>query len=222
MNYLTFVKMEIKATEYLISSPDVSNCPKGTLPEIAFIGRSNVGKSSLINMLSNKKELAKVSSSPGKTQMINHFLINKNMFWVDLPGYGFAKVSQTKRGTWTKMIWHYIEKRENLQTLFVLIDSRHTPQKMDIEFVNKLGEKAIPFTLIFTKADKESQKEVGDNVRLFKAALLKTWDELPPYFISSAHKRLARTEILEYIETLRKNYVPAEKLKASAESNPIH
>ena len=160
--------MEVKSTEYLISSPDVESCPKGTLPEVAFIGRSNVGKSSLINMLSNKKELAKVSSSPGKTQMINHFLINKNMFWVDLPGYGFAKVSQTKRGTWTKMIWNYVEKRDNLQTLFVLIDSRHTPQRMDIDFVNKLGEKAIPFTLVFTKADKESQKEVSEHVSQFK------------------------------------------------------
>jgi GTP-binding protein len=205
--------MEIKSTEYLISSPEVENCPKGTLPEVAFIGRSNVGKSSLINMLTNKKELAKVSSSPGKTQMINHFLINKNMFWVDLPGYGFAKVSQAKRGTWTKMIWNYVEKRENLQTLFVLIDSRHTPQKMDIEFVNKLGEKAIPFTLVFTKADKESQKEVSDHVMQFKKELLKTWAELPTIFISSAVKRLARKEILTYIEELRSAYIPVEKLK---------
>ncbi|HOZ52478.1 MAG TPA: ribosome biogenesis GTP-binding protein YihA/YsxC [Chitinophagaceae bacterium] len=209
--------MEIKSTEYLISSPEVENCPKGTLPEVAFIGRSNVGKSSLINMLTNKKELAKVSSSPGKTQMINHFLINKNMFWVDLPGYGFAKVSQAKRGTWTKMIWNYVEKRENLQTLFVLIDSRHTPQKMDIEFVNKLGEKAIPFTLVFTKADKESQKEVSEHVGQFKKELLKTWAELPTIFISSAVKRLARNEILAYIEALRAAYIPAEILKEKTE-----
>ena len=209
--------MEVKSTEYLISSPDVESCPKGTLPEVAFIGRSNVGKSSLINMLSNKKELAKVSSSPGKTQMINHFLINKNMFWVDLPGYGFAKVSQTKRGTWTKMIWNYVEKRDNLQTLFVLIDSRHTPQRMDIDFVNKLGEKAIPFTLVFTKADKESQKEVSEHVSQFKKELLKTWAELPVIFVSSAVKRLARKEILEFIEQLRLHYIPAEKLKEQAE-----
>ncbi len=209
--------MEVKSTEYLISSPDVGSCPKGTLPEVAFIGRSNVGKSSLINMLTNKKELAKVSSSPGKTQMINHFLINKNMFWVDLPGYGFAKVSQVKRGTWTKMIWNYVEKRENLQTLFVLIDSRHIPQRMDIDFVNKLGQKAIPFTLVFTKADKESQKEVSEHVSMFKKELLKTWDELPTIFISSAVKRLARKEILEFIEQLRTQYVPAEKLKEQAE-----
>ena len=210
--------MEVKSTEYLISSPDIDHCPKGILPEIAFIGRSNVGKSSLINMLTNKKELAKVSSSPGKTQMINHFLINKNMFWVDLPGYGFAKVSQSKRMSWTKMIWNYVEKRENLQTLFVLVDSRHTPQKMDIEFVNKLGEKAIPFTLVFTKADKESQKEVSEHVAMFKKVLLKTWAELPPIFVSSAVKRLARKEILAYIETLRAAYIPAEILKGSTKS----
>ncbi len=209
--------MEIKSTEYLISSPDISNCPKGILPEVAFIGRSNVGKSSLINMLTNKKELAKVSSSPGKTQLINHFLINKNMYWVDLPGYGFAKVSQAKRGAWTKMIWNYVEKRENLQTLFVLIDSRHTPQSMDIDFVNKLGQKAIPFTLVFTKADKESQKEVSEHVSQFKQALLKTWDELPTIFVSSAVKRLARKEILEYVEQLRINYIPAEQLKEKTE-----
>lgn len=206
--------MEVKSAEYLISSPDVGQCPKGYLPEVAFIGRSNVGKSSLINMLSNKKELAKVSSSPGKTQMINHFMINHNMYWVDLPGYGFAKVSQSQRLSWKKMIWNYIEKRENLQTLFVLIDSRHEPQRMDIEFVNKLGEKAIPFTIVFTKADKETQKEVSDHVSRFKKELLKTWAELPPLFVTSAVKRLARKEMLEYIEKLRANYVPAEKLKA--------
>lgn len=139
------------------------------------------------------------------------------MFWVDLPGYGFAKVSQTKRGAWTKMIWNYVEKRENLQTLFVLIDSRHTPQSMDIAFVNKLGEKAIPFTIVFTKADKESQKEVAEHVHLFKEQLLKTWAELPTIFVTSAVKRLARKEMLEYIEQLRAAYVPAEKLKEQEE-----
>lgn len=213
--------MEILHTEYLISSPDITHCPKGILPEVAFIGRSNVGKSSLINMLSNKKELAKVSSSPGKTQMINHFLINKNMFWVDLPGYGFAKVSQSKRMAWAKMIWTYVEERENLQTLFVLIDSRHTPQKMDIEFVNKLGAKAIPFTIVFTKADKESQKEVSEHVSQFKNALLKTWSELPPIFVTSAVKRLARKEMLAYIEKLRASYIPAEVIKQSMEDEKL-
>ncbi len=213
--------MEIFHTEYLISSPDINHCPKGNLPEIAFIGRSNVGKSSLINMLTNKKELAKVSSSPGKTQMINHFLINKNMYWVDLPGYGFAKVSQSKRVAWAKMIWTYVEERENLQTLFVLIDSRHTPQKMDIEFVNKLGSKAIPFTIVFTKADKESQKEVSEHVTQFKKALLATWSELPPIFVTSAVKRLARKEMLAYIEKLRLAYVPAEVIKQSIEEEKL-
>jgi GTP-binding protein len=168
-------------------------------------------------MLTNKQELAKVSSSPGKTQLINHFLINKNMYWVDLPGYGFAKVSQTKRTAWAKMIWNYVEQRENLQTLFVLIDSRHTPQKMDIEFINKLGSKAIPFTLVFTKADKESQKEVSEHVAQFKKELLKTWAELPPVFVTSAVKRLARKEMLAYVEELRSKYVPAALLKQEPE-----
>jgi GTP-binding protein len=212
--------MEIKATEYLISSPEVGMCPAGNLPEIAFIGRSNVGKSSLINMLSNKKELAKISSSPGKTQMINHFLINKNMYWVDLPGYGFAKVSQVKRRAWTKMIWNYVEQRENLQTLFVLVDSRHTPQQLDLDFINQLGSKAIPFTIVFTKADKDSQRNVSEHVHQFKQALLKSWAELPPIFVSSAVKRLGRNEILRYIENLRTAYVPAEKLKTISAEDP--
>lgn len=195
--------MEIKSIEYLISSPSVDLCPKEIKPEIAFIGRSNVGKSSLINMLSNKKEVAKVSSSPGKTQMINHYLVNKEMFWVDLPGYGFAKVAQSTRKTWTKMIWDYVEKRVQLMSLLVLIDSRHTPQKPDLEFIQKLGEKGIPFALIFTKADKESQKEVSGNVAKFKQALLKNWEALPPVFVSSAVKRLGRKEILTFIDELK-------------------
>jgi GTP-binding protein len=205
--------MEVKFTEYLISNPDVKGCPKADKPEIAFIGRSNVGKSSLINMLSNKKELAKISSSPGKTQLINHFLINKNMYWVDLPGYGFAKVSQAKRGAWTKMIWNYVEQRTNLMTLFVLVDSRHTPQKMDLEFVNKLGEKGIPFTIVFTKADKESQKEVAEHVAMFKRELLKTWEALPTIFITSSVKRLARKEMLDYIGELSNDFVEVEVKK---------
>jgi GTP-binding protein len=150
--------MDVKFSEFLISNTDIAKCPKADKPEVAFIGRSNVGKSSLINMLSNRTDLAKISSTPGKTQLINHFLINKEMYWVDLPGYGFAKVAQTKRAEWTKMIWNYVENRENLLTLFVLVDSRHAPQQKDIDFINKLGEKGVPFSLIFTKADKESQK----------------------------------------------------------------
>ncbi|MFZ4751790.1 MAG: ribosome biogenesis GTP-binding protein YihA/YsxC [Chitinophagaceae bacterium] len=194
--------MEVKHAEYLISNEDIAKCPTPDKPEIAFIGRSNVGKSSLINMLSNKKELAKVSSTPGKTQLINHFLINKDMYWVDLPGYGFAKVSQQKRHAWTKMIWNYVEKRENLLTLFVLIDGRHTPQKPDLDFINKLGQKGVPFTLLFTKADKETQKEVSKNVQLFKQTLLNQWESLPPIFVTSAVKRLGRKEVLNYIEML--------------------
>lgn len=198
--------MEVKSTEFIISNTDVSKCPKPDKPEVAFIGRSNVGKSSLINMLSHKTDLAKVSSTPGKTQLINHFLINKDMYWVDLPGYGFAKVSQSKRGEWTKMIWNYTESRENLLTLFVLIDSRHTPQQKDLEFINKLGEKGVPFSILFTKADKETQKEVSANVNLFKKALLNYWEELPPIFVTSAVKRLGRKQVLDYIGQLKDDY----------------
>lgn len=198
--------MEVKSTEFIISNTDVSKCPKPDKPEVAFIGRSNVGKSSLINMLSHKTDLAKVSSTPGKTQLINHFLINKDMYWVDLPGYGFAKVSQSKRGEWTKMIWNYTESRENLLTLFVLIDSRHTPQQKDLEFINKLGEKGVPFSILFTKADKETQKEVNANVNLFKKALLNYWEELPPIFVTSAVKRLGRKQVLDYIGQLKDDY----------------
>lgn len=194
--------MEVKFAEYLISNEDSSKCPKADKPEVAFIGRSNVGKSSLINMLSTKRELAKVSSTPGKTQLINHFLINKNMYWVDLPGYGFAKVSQSKRHAWTKMIWTYLEQRTNLLTVFVLIDSRHSPQQVDIDFINKLGEKGVPFTIIFTKADKETQKQVSLNVTMFKKEMLKYWEELPPCFVTSSEKRLGRKEVLNYMSLL--------------------
>ena len=203
--------MEIVKAEFIISNTDITKCPKPDMPEVAFIGRSNVGKSSLINMLANKKSMAKTSSTPGKTQLINHFLINKNMYWVDLPGYGYAKVSQSQRGTWTKMIWNYVEQRKNLMTLFVLVDSRHTPQQMDLAFVNKLGEKGIPFTIIFTKADKESQKDVANHVSLFKKAMLKTWEHLPPIFVSSSEKRLGRKEILTYIGELVAAFEPLPK-----------
>ena len=206
--------MEVKFTEFLISNTDIAKCPKADKPEVAFIGRSNVGKSSLINMLSNKTDLAKISSTPGKTQLINHFLINKDMYWVDLPGYGFAKVAQTKRGEWTKMIWNYVENRENLMTLFVLVDSRHVPQQKDIDFINKLGEKGVPFSLIFTKADKETQKEVSTNVNLFKQNLLKYWEELPPIFVTSSIKRLGRRQVLEYIHSLKEIFYAEQSKKA--------
>lgn len=195
--------MEVKSAEFVISNTDISKCPKPNMPEFAFIGRSNVGKSSLINMLANKQSMAKTSSTPGKTQLINHFIINKKMYWVDLPGYGFAKVSQSKRGDWTKMIWEYIEQRANLANLFVLIDSRHSPQAKDIDFINKLGEKQIPFSIIFTKADKELQKVVSANIKSFKTALSKTWDEMPIAFVSSAVKRQGRKEILEFIDSMQ-------------------
>jgi GTP-binding protein len=206
--------MEVKKAIYIISSPKMELCPAPTLPEVAFIGRSNVGKSSLINMLSNKRELAKVSSNPGKTQMINHFNINDNMFWVDLPGYGFAKVSQAMRKDWKKMIMDYLEKRENLATVFVLIDSRVTPQKHDIDFINTLGQKGIAFNIVFTKADKSKQTEVAHNVKTHLAALHKYWEELPKHFITSAEKRLGRKEMLGYMDEIIEEWEAKEKEEA--------
>jgi GTP-binding protein len=205
--------VNIKSATYVISSPTVEQCPKPDKPEYAFIGRSNVGKSSLINMICNNQKLAKTSNSPGKTQMINHFLIeditektNKVNSWylVDLPGYGYAKVAQGKRKQWVKMIEHYIRKRESLLNLFVLIDSRHTPQEIDISFINQLGEWKIPFAIVFTKADKSTQKEVAATVKKFLAALGEHWVELPPHFVSSAVKFTGRKQILAFIEGLNK------------------
>ncbi len=202
--------MEIIKAEYLISSPSVDKCPKPDRPEYAFIGRSNVGKSSLINMLCNKHELAKVSRSPGKTQLINHFSITSNnreqWYLVDLPGYGFAKVSQSQRKNWEKMIEGYIRKRENLVNLFVLLDSRHSPQKLDLDFVNQLGEWQVPFALVFTKADKTTQRETSANVKLFLDAMRETWQFLPPNFVTSAVKHLGAKQILNYIAELNKAY----------------
>ena len=201
--------MEIQKASYIISSPAVENCPKADLAEFAFIGRSNVGKSSLINMLCNKRELAKVSANPGKTQMINHFEIasGKSAKWylVDLPGYGFAVVSQKQRKGWEKMINDYVRQRENLANLFLLVDSRHEPQKKDIDFINKLGEWQIPFSIVFTKSDKNKPGATVRNVNAFMTALSRTWTELPVYFISSATKGDGRKEILDYIELLNTN-----------------
>lgn len=195
--------MEIIHADYLISSPSVDKCPEPELPEYAFIGRSNVGKSSLINMLCNKKELAKVSASPGKTQMINHFRVTgsdrRDWYLVDLPGYGFAKVAQSQRKGWQKMIQDYIQKRENLVVLFVLVDSRHEPQKADLDFISRLGEWQIPFAILFTKADKSTQKETAKNVDKFLETLKRTWEELPPYFVTSAIKHLGKKAILRFI-----------------------
>ena len=201
---LIFALMEIIAASYLISSPSVDKCPKPDRPEFAFIGRSNVGKSSLINAITNKKELAKVSRSPGKTQLINHFNITtadkKEWYLVDLPGYGYAKRSQAQRKTWQKMIEEYIRNRENLVNLFVLIDSRHEPQQIDLDFIASLGEWGIPFSLVFTKSDKSTQREAAANVRRFLDALKEAWEELPPHFVTSALKRTGIKQILAFID----------------------
>ena len=207
--------MIIQSANYLISSPDYTKCPKPDRPEYAFIGRSNVGKSSVINMLCDNHKLAKISSSPGKTQMINHFDIKSlpavvsgkpatgpaiPWYLVDLPGYGFAKVSQSQRKQWEKMIEDYLRRRENLMTVFILIDSRHAPQKLDLEFVDQLGEWQIPFSLVFTKADKETQKEVSKNVKAFLDAMRETWQFLPRHFVTSAIKKMGRDKMLGFIE----------------------
>ena len=208
--------MEITKAEYLISSPSVDKCPKPDKAEYAFIGRSNVGKSSLINMLSNKKDLAKVSSSPGKTQMINHFEITssdkKEWYLVDLPGYGYAKRSIKQRNSWQKMIEGYIRKRENLANLFVLIDSRLQPQKIDLEFVNQLGEWQIPFALVFTKSDKSTQRETVNNVNDFLKEMLKTWEEAPIHFVTSAVKRTGSKQILKFISEWNASYEAHKKV----------
>lgn len=200
--------MEIKSAAYLISNPSVEKCPKPDRPEFAFIGRSNVGKSSLINLLTNKRNLAKTSATPGKTQLINHFEISSiskktspgdKWYLVDLPGYGYASTSKKNRKDWGRMIEDYIRKRENLVSLFVLIDSRHEPQKLDIEFINQLGEWRIPFVIVFTKADKNKPGRTVRNLELFAQVLKKTWSQLPPVFITSAVTKEGREEILAYI-----------------------
>ncbi|HWB28421.1 MAG TPA: ribosome biogenesis GTP-binding protein YihA/YsxC [Chitinophagaceae bacterium] len=201
--------MVIKKAAYIISSPAVDKCPPPDRPEYAFIGRSNVGKSSLINMLCNNQKLAKTSVSPGKTQNINHFGIESSAkeknavsrwYLVDLPGYGYAKIAQTTRKGWTKMIEDYLRKRKNLLNVFVLVDSRHSPQKIDIEFIKELGSWQVPFTIVFTKADKEKPGAVQRNVKEFFDEMLKTWQFLPQSFITSANTKQGRDEILNFIE----------------------
>jgi GTP-binding protein len=196
--------MQIKSAKYIISSPNYELCPDPDKKEYAFIGRSNVGKSSLINMLCGNEKLAKISSAPGKTQMINHFIINHEWFLVDLPGYGFAKVSQTARRRWEQMIENYLRKRPNLTMVFVLIDSRHSPQKIDLEFLNQLDKWQVPFALVFTKADKETQAIVAKNVKAFLNTLKKTWQFLPQHFVSSSTKRLGKDKILDLIDEKNK------------------
>lgn len=194
--------MEITSAEFIISNTQVSKCPQDGLPEYAFIGRSNVGKSSLINMLTKHSKLAMTSSTPGKTLLINHFLINKKWYLVDLPGYGYAQRGKKQQEKITKIIEDYILEREQMTTLFVLIDVRLEPQKIDLEFIEWLGENGIPFSIIFTKADKLTTNKVRDNVNLYVKKLQENWEELPPYFISSSEKRLGRDEILDYIDSI--------------------
>lgn len=183
-----------------MSNSDVAQCPKNRLPEYAFIGRSNVGKSSLINMLMQRKNLAKTSGRPGKTQLINHFLINNNWYLVDLPGYGYARVSKSSKKTFQKFITHYFEKRQQLVLGFVLIDCRHEPQPIDLEFMQWLGESQIPFSIIFTKADKLKPNALERNIETYKAKMLEIWEEMPQYFITSASNYEGREELLGYIE----------------------
>lgn len=192
--------MKILSAEFICSNTDYKKCPLPNLAEFAFIGRSNVGKSSLINMLMNRKGLAKTSSTPGKTQTINHFIINGSIYIVDLPGYGFAKTSKVNKEGWQKMIDSYLLYRKNLVSVFVLIDSRLEPQKNDLIFLNNLGENEIPFTIIFTKADKQTKTRAQKNVEIFCSKLSETWQRLPECFISSAETGLGRDEILAYIE----------------------
>lgn len=210
--------MQIRKAQYVISSPDLAHCPKPILPEYAFIGRSNVGKSSLINMLCNREKLAKTSASPGKTQMINHFEIESGIekpngnvqlqkwYLVDLPGYGFAKVSIQQRKKWERMIEEYLVNRENLNMVFVLIDSRLEPQKNDLDFLRQLQAWEVPITILFTKTDKITQREVAKNMKLFQEAMLKDWQFLPQFIVTSAVKKSGRNKLLELIKELNETY----------------
>ena len=194
--------MRIKSAEFLVSNSDVDKCPKDRLPEYSFIGRSNVGKSSLINMLMQRKNLAKTSGRPGKTQLINHFLVNKNWYLVDLPGYGYARVSKSSKKVFQKFITEYFEKRTQLVLAFVLVDSRHEPQPIDMEFMQWMGENQIPFSIIFTKADKLKPNALDRNIKAYSQKMLETWEEMPQYFITSSSKDIGRDELLNYIEEI--------------------
>jgi len=202
--------MIVKSAEFICSNTQISKLPPPIKAEYAFIGRSNVGKSSLINMLVAKKGLAKTSQTPGKTQLINHFLINDNWYIVDLPGYGYARASKSKKADWDKFIHSYLDKRESLQCVLVLIDSRLEPQKIDIEFCNWLGEKGLSFVLVFTKADKQSSVKTDQNIAKFKKALLATFEEAPSYFVTSAELHTGRDEILAFISKINQQFVIPE------------
>lgn len=196
--------MEIKEARFLISNTDLDKCPAPNKPEYAFIGRSNVGKSSLINMLTNKKSLAKTSVNPGKTRLINHFLINEAWYLVDLPGYGYAKIGKQERKKWEKFVRKYILMRENLFCLFVLIDSRHEPQNVDLEFMEWLGMSQVPFAMVFTKTDKLKPEELEQNVKNYEAKMLESWEFMPPYFTSSVSTGEGKKEILNYIQDINR------------------
>lgn len=197
--------MEITSAEYVISSARVEQCPEHHMPEYAFIGRSNVGKSSLINMLTQRSKLAKTSATPGKTLLINHFLINGKWYLVDLPGYGFAKRSKKEIERLTTMISRYILQREQMTNLFLLIDARHSPQRIDTEFIEWLGGHGVPFAIVFTKADKLSRSRLQQNINAYKQHLSAMWEELPPCFVSSSETRLGRDELLDYIEQVNRS-----------------
>lgn len=199
--------MDIKSAQFVISNTDLAKCPAPTMPEYAFIGRSNVGKSSLINMLVDRRDMAKTSGKPGKTQLINHFVVNENWYLVDLPGYGYAQVSRSMRENWEKFISNYILNRENLMCLFVLVDSRLSPQKVDLEFMDWLGENNIPFVMVFTKMDKLSRPKTAKNIENYKEEMGKSWDELPQCFYTSAEKKEGRKELLDFIADANKLFV---------------
>lgn len=206
--------MIVKSAEFICSNTQVSKLPPPVKPEYAFIGRSNVGKSSLINMLTGKKGLAKTSQTPGKTQLINHFLINDDWYIVDLPGYGYARISKSKKEDWNKFIRTYLDKRESLQCVMALIDSRLEPQKIDIEFCNWLGEKGLSFVLVFTKADKQSTIKTDQNIAKFKKALLATFEEVPPIFVTSSETQGGREEVLGFIGQVNGSFVVPEYQKS--------
>ena len=197
--------MEIKEARFLISNSVIEKCPVPDKPEYAFIGRSNVGKSSLINMLTNKKSLAKISGNPGKTRLINHFIINEEWYLVDLPGYGYAKVPINERKKWEKFLRKYILQRENLHCLFVLIDSRHEPQAVDLEFMEWVGISEIPFSIIFTKTDKLKPEELEKNLKVYQEKMFETWETMPGYFISSAETGEGKEDILNFIESVNQS-----------------
>ena len=197
---------DIRTATFVASSPDIRSCPVHQLPEYAFIGRSNVGKSSLINMLTGIKGLAKISQTPGKTRLINHFLVNEEWYLVDLPGYGYARISQTERKRWKEMIDNFLRRRENLVCTFILVDSRHEPQKIDLEFMGWMSENQLPFVIIFTKTDKLSKAKLDTALWEYTEEMMEYWEELPPHFLSSAQTSLGRENILKYIESNNRLY----------------